>query len=117
MFGHGSRNCHRTVVCPACAGNHDLPVCTLNQTQRDGPVVYKYFNCSKRNLNNVNHKADDPKCPCRQDYMQMRNRVTNKISCGTRCVYEYYIEPDDFPQAGYKNKGLSSRSAVDNPTC
>lgn len=60
MYGHGSSNCYRTAVCSACAGSHDVSVCTLNKTQHAGSVVYKCFNCVKNNLGNVNHKADDP---------------------------------------------------------
>lgn len=82
MYGHGSKNCHRSAVCSVCAGNHDSSVCTLNKTQHEGPVVYKCFNCSKKNLKNVNHKADDPKCPCRQEYLEMRRRITSRSVLG-----------------------------------
>lgn len=76
MYGHGARNCHRSNVCPACAGDHDYSICTLNKTPHKGPVIYKCFNCCKKNLKDVNHRADDEKCPCRQDYLEIRQRVT-----------------------------------------
>lgn len=118
MFGHGSRNCHRNDVCAACAGNHDLSVCTLSKTQHEGPVVYKCFNCTKKKLSNVNHKADDPKCPCRQDYLEMRSRITSgaTLQKGPRNHYEYYVDPEDFPQFVRNSSGMSkthARSAVD----
>lgn len=102
MFGHGSRNCHRSPVCSACAGNHDLSVCTLNKTQHEGPVVYKCFNCVKKNFSNVNHKADDPRCPCRQDYLEIRSRITSSRQ-KPRNLPEFFCGPDDFPSPVYKN--------------
>lgn len=80
MYGHGARNCHRSNVCPACAGDHDYSVCVLAKTPHKGPVIYKCFNCAKRKLKDVNHRADDENCPCRLDYIEIRQRVTSRYS-------------------------------------
>lgn len=77
MYGHGSANCYRPVACIACGGSHDYANCQLNKTLIDGPVIYKCFNCTKRNLKNINHRADDPHCPSRREYLEIRKRVTN----------------------------------------
>lgn len=121
MFGHGSRNCHRSAICAACAGNHDISVCTLSKTQHEGPVVYKCFNCVKKKLSNVNHKADDPKCPCRQDYLEIRSRITSgsTLHNNPRNIHQYYNDPDAFPQVAYNNNNTPgmfkshARSAAD----
>lgn len=78
MFGHGAQNCNRVEVCPACAGNHDYAVCTLNKFSLDGSVIYKCYNCVKKNFRNVNHRADDPRCPYRQEYLDIRRRISSR---------------------------------------
>ncbi|XP_065365524.1 uncharacterized protein LOC135958550 [Calliphora vicina] len=78
MYGHGSANCFRTIACLGCGGAHDYSNCQLNKTPTDGPVIYKCFNCIKRKLKNINHRADDPHCPSRKEYLEIRQKVTNK---------------------------------------
>lgn len=100
MFGHGTSNCFRSPVCPACAGNHDFSVCNLSKTQHEGPVIYKCFNCVKRNYKNVNHKADDVRCPCRQDYLNIRSKITSNpapIQNKQRNIQNVYNLHGDFP--------------------
>lgn len=115
MFGHGARNCKRVSVCPACAGNHDYSVCTLNKISHDGSVIYKCYNCAMKNLRNVNHRADDPRCPCRQDYLEIRKRITtkNRNYHGKINFAGYESDDDDFPQLSNKehvNKTYDHRS-------
>lgn len=115
MYGHGSSNCHRSPVCSACAGNHDVSTCPLSKTQHQGPVVYKCFNCVKKKLSNVNHKADDPKCPCRQEYLDIRGRVTSANTSRLKInkhVSMYDLSPADFPSALHNNNTGTSRSYV-----
>lgn len=76
MFGHGSANCYRKSICTGCGGPHDYASCQLNKTSFEGPVVYKCFNCVKKNLKNVNHRADDIRCPSRREYLEIRQKVT-----------------------------------------
>ena len=78
MYGHGSSNCFRSAVCISCGGNHDYSSCQLNKLPTKGPVINKCYNCIKRNLKNVNHRADDPQCPARKEYLEIRRRVTTK---------------------------------------
>lgn len=78
MYGHGAANCHRKSACLGCGGDHDYAVCTLEKLPQNGPVIYKCHNCIKKNLKNVNHRADDIRCPCRKEYLEIRHKVTSK---------------------------------------
>lgn len=98
MYGHGARNCNRVKVCTACAGNHDYADCTLNKGSPDGSIVYKCHNCTKKNYKNVNHRADDPKCPCRREYLDIRQRLTAKSRMPSiRYNSNFAIDDSDFP--------------------
>lgn len=100
MYGHGSANCFRTVACLGCGGAHDYSVCQLNKTPIEGPVIYKCFNCIKKNLKNVNHRADDLHCPSRKEYLDIRQKVTNKRSPLRMRRHSYtdnYTSDDEMP--------------------
>ena len=36
------------------------------------------YNCIKEKLQNVNHRANDPKCPSKKEYLLVRRKVTQK---------------------------------------
>lgn len=91
MYGHGARNCYRKSICIACGGEHDLANCQVNKTTQGSPAVYKCFNCIKRNLKNNGHRADDPRCPCRKEYMLIREKMLNKSRAFSR-------QPNPMPQ-------------------
>lgn len=78
MYGHGAANCHRKVACLGCGGPHDYSVCTLDKVPNNGPVIYKCYNCIKNKRKNVNHRADDSRCPFRREYLEIRQRITSK---------------------------------------
>lgn len=109
MYGHGARNCNRVKVCTACAGNHDSGDCSLSKSGTHNSVVYKCFNCCKRNFKNINHRADDPNCPCRREYLEIRQRLTAR----TRAIVTRSANPDindcDFPQLPRQNRGENAR--------
>lgn len=101
MYGHGARNCFRVAVCPACAGNHDHSECVLSKTQQNGPVIYKCYNCLSKKLSNVNHRADDPRCPCRKDYLEIRQRLTSRsggMYHRRAQTADYHYNVDSHPQ-------------------
>lgn len=97
MYGHGSSNCHRSAVCLGCGGAHDYANCQLNKVSSSGPVVYKCYNCLTRKMKNVNHRADDPKCPSRKEYLDVRRKVTHKHSLTRNTKYHsnVFISSDD----------------------
>lgn len=86
MYGHGTKNCFRKNICIACGGGHDFSTCTVNKTDHEGTVTYKCFNCVNKGLKNCNHRADDPRCPSRKDYIIMRQNLNNNNSIRTRKV-------------------------------
>ena len=80
MYGHGASNCHRKNVCPACSGSHDFSECNMKKTQNDGPIIYRCFNCIKRGYEEINHRADNSICPCREDYLELKRKLTGNNS-------------------------------------
>ena len=78
MYGHGAANCFRKEACLGCGGPHDYSICPLDKVPSNGPVIYKCFNCIKKNRKHVNHRADDPRCPLRKEYINIRHRITNR---------------------------------------
>lgn len=98
MYGHGSKNCFRKNICIACGGDHDAAACQVNKTPCDGPAVYKCFNCIKKNLKNTSHRADDPRCPSRKDYLLIRENIRNKARPTQNSWTRQLIETsEDFP--------------------
>lgn len=78
MFGHGAQNCHRSETCMLCASTtHATINCHYSESAKDA-FVFKCYNCALRKLPNVNHRANDPKCPCRADYLEIRNKINHK---------------------------------------
>lgn len=106
MYGHGASNCYRSNACLGCGGSHDYSTCQLNKTSCEGPVVYKCFNCSKKNLKNVNHRADDPRCPSRREYLEIREKIASrrkepKTITNRRPTFSF--SEDDFPSTTKNN--------------
>ena len=102
MFGHGASNYFRFPVCPACAGNYDLSVCTLGKFRNEGAVIYKCYNCVTKNYKNVNHEADDIRCPCKQDYLDVRKIITSnsarKWAKRRNVPIDFNLQQEHFPQ-------------------
>ena len=97
MCSHGSANCFTAEACLGCGESHDNLNCQLNKTIEDGPVIYKCFNCIEKNFKNANHRADDPHCPSRKEYLQIRQGTTNswRPVRQVRHVDMIYISSDD----------------------
>lgn len=95
MYGHGSRNCFRNKVCIACGADHDVSICNIIKEPTVNSPSYKCFNCTKNNLKNVNHRADDPKCPSRRDYLSIRNR---RITAPRQAQRHFSLNDEYFPQ-------------------
>lgn len=75
MFGHGAENCHRSISCMFCASSEHLgDQCTFNNVPVGQLVKYICGNCKSRGLQ-TNHKANDPNCPCKLEYQNIRNHV------------------------------------------
>lgn len=116
MFGHGSSNCHRKAACLGCGGPHDYSTCQLDKTQSNGPVIFKCYNCISKNRKNVNHRADDPHCPFRKEYLEIRHKVTYKhrpLRSRNRTILL-----DKSPETDYSENELFaiSRKGIKTPT-
>lgn len=78
MYGHGSENCYRKKVCFLCSSNtHISDDCGLKKSNSDGKQ-FKCFNCVSKKYQTVDHRADDPRCPCRRDYLQARQAIAQR---------------------------------------
>lgn len=77
LYGHGQTNCNRKMVCIACAGDHGVSECPYKD--KENAVVFKCFNCVA-NKKKSDHRADDPRCPSRNEYLAIRQRITEKNS-------------------------------------
>lgn len=118
LYGHGSSNCFRKNACLGCGGPHDYSTCQLNKVSAEGPVIYKCFNCIKKNLKNVNHRADDLNCPSRREYLEIRQRITrkqrpNRISQHSET--DPYIWDEDILPVNRDNELPSSNRAHNSP--
>lgn len=78
MFGHGAQNCHRSEACMLCAStSHATANCHFNENNKEA-FVFKCYNCVSNNLPDTNHRANDLKCPCRTNYLQIRNNINHR---------------------------------------
>lgn len=78
MYGHGSENCYRRNMCFLCSSDvHTTEDCGLNKSNSNGKQ-FKCFNCVSKKYQVVDHRADDPRCPCRKDYLQARQLVAQR---------------------------------------
>lgn len=58
-----------------CASTeHTSECCSFNNVPDNQLVIYKCGNCQSKGLQS-NHKANDPKCPSKQEYQNIRNHV------------------------------------------
>lgn len=120
MYGHGAPNCFRKSVCLGCGGPHDFSVCQLSKTTSEGPVVYKCFNCQRNNKKNINHRADDKRCPSREEYLEMRQRLSNnnrQINANRNKRPTYSFSEKDFPSNFNANDSnvIKSWPRLNNP--
>lgn len=78
MMGHGAQNCHRKIACLICASSdHDAENCPYKENTNEA-FVYKCYNCSSKGYKNTIHRANDPNCPCRADYIEIRNKINHR---------------------------------------
>lgn len=111
MFGHGAQNCHRSEACMLCASiSHATANCHYNESTKEA-FVFKCYNCVSKNLPNTNHRANDPKCPCRSNYLEIRNNINHKNTIRTgRATHKsnsFNFNEDHFPDLN-KNTGAKT---------
>lgn len=94
MYGHGISACFRKSKCSLCAGDHETKVCPF-QTDASQQRVFKCHYCRANNLPNFNHRANDPQCPARTKYIEIKSNVSKKINRVT--AHEFTHTPNSFP--------------------
>lgn len=119
MLGHGAQNCHRTPACMLCAStDHVAADCKFKESSSDA-FVFKCFNCAAKKLNNTNHNANDPRCPCRNEYLEIRNKVNHRniVRSNKQIVKSntFNLRQESFP--GLKgNTGIYGSTQFDGPS-
>lgn len=101
MFGHGAQHCHRAQACMLCASSsHATADCHYSENTKEA-FVFKCYNCVTKKLPNTNHRANDPKCPCRSSYLEIRNNVNHKNAVGARLNNKsstFSLNQNNFPR-------------------
>lgn len=101
MLGHGARNCHRSMACLICASTaHVAENCNFDESKKES-FVFRCYNCVVKKLPNTNHRANDPRCPCRTNYLEIRNKLNHKNAVrndrANRNLNNFNINQTDFP--------------------
>lgn len=79
MYGHGTQNCHRRPTCTLCASNdHNQSSCPIKNLAMESSPVYKCSYCANKNIQPTNHRASDPDCPARQEYIKTRKTAAEQ---------------------------------------
>lgn len=76
MYGHGGDHCNRKPACMTCAKTHKTSECPFTKDNKR-PAVFSCFNCKQAGEERTDHAANDIKCPLRQKYLEIRQRVTS----------------------------------------
>lgn len=87
MFGHGISSCHRKPKCMLCGGEHDTKACPFN-VENSEQCVFKCNNCKTHNMP-YNHRANDPQCPSRLKYIQIKSNVNKKSGQKTHTQVDF----------------------------
>lgn len=89
MYGHGGQNCFRSQACMICARtDHISKDCPYDEEA----AAVKCFNCIK-NKKPAAHRANDPKCPSRTEYLAIR---ANAQSRNSKLKQPQFSLEDDF---------------------
>lgn len=90
MYGHGISACFRKSKCSLCAGDHETKECSF-QADASQQRVFKCHYCRANNLPNFNHRANDPQCPARAKYIEIKSNVSKKINRATSNQFMHTI--------------------------
>lgn len=95
MFGHGLSSCHRTPNCFLCGEKHETKNCTFKNDETE-QRIFKCYNCKTRNLQH-NHRANDPQCPSRLQYIEIKSNM-NKKQIKNNTAQQFVHAASAFPQ-------------------
>lgn len=98
MYGHGARNCNRTHKCLQCGEiNHSTENCTLNNI-KDAGSFFKCINCMEKGNRHINHRTNDPKCPCQKEFIEIRQKANQKQSNKPHAKTGFIMNEKHFPK-------------------
>lgn len=79
MYGHGTSNCQRRSSCNLCASiEHNQTNCPLSKLPSDSAPAFKCSYCISHKYQHANHKANDPNCPARKAYLDVRKNIATR---------------------------------------
>lgn len=97
MFGHGISTCNRKPICILCGDAHESKDCKFGNDDENDQRIFKCHNCKVRNLQH-NHKANDPLCPSRCMYIEIRASANGKKQIPTQPRQQLYAHAaQNFP--------------------
>lgn len=119
MLGHGAQNCHRKEACLICASSsHIADNCPFKEETNEA-FVFKCFNCASRNLANTKHRANDPNCPSRAEYLEIRNKINHRNTIRTNRQNQnsnsFNLNQNNFPNLS-KNTDFAASNQSIGPT-
>lgn len=118
MLGHGAQNCHRKEACLICASTqHVVDNCPFKEETNEA-FVYKCFNCASKKLANTQHRANDPNCPSRIEYLEIRNKINHRNSIRNSNLHHnntFKLNQDNFPNLN-RNAGFKASTQSIGPT-
>lgn len=96
MYGHGISTCNRKPICLLCGDSHEAKDCKFGNEENNDQRIFKCHNCKADNLQH-NHRANDPQCPARQKYIEIKTAANGKRAQITRQQQQYSHEATNFP--------------------
>lgn len=96
MYGHGISTCNRKPICLLCGDPHEAKDCKFGTEENNDQRIFKCHNCKANNLQH-NHRANDPICPARQKYIEIKTAANGKRALITRQQQQYSHESTNFP--------------------
>lgn len=118
MLGHGAQNCHRKEACLVCASTeHVVDNCPFKEETNEA-FAFKCFNCASKNLANTKHRANDPRCPSRIEYLEIRNKINHRNTVKNSRLNQndrFNINQENFPNLS-RNNGFAASTQSIGPT-
>lgn len=102
MYGHGGQNCYRSKACMICANTDHLSKdCPFDKEA----TAVKCFNCIK-NKKPAAHRANDPKCPSRAEYLNIR--ANSQLRNTRQRQPQFSLDENSFPLLSRDYKEVQS---------
>lgn len=115
MFGHGGRNCHRKEACMTCSSSDHKSECCPLLSKDENTIVLKCFNCISNGYKSVNHRANDRNCPCRLQYIKIRQEVADRNSRPPQThLPQFQYNESSFP-ATLGSGNVNNRASTTHP--